>query len=129
MSRRALEYMLQMSAIQLKVLLNTACKVVDNARIFLLGDRCLQYSNGVRVVLVDVVLEEPSEEALPSVCCLNNLGRLSFVICLHPDLKLYYSQHDFTIFGWIYLNVNYFPAIMWKKKENKVNRGDFRAAV
>lgn len=71
MSRGALEDMLQMSAVQSKALLNAACKVVDNACTFLLGDRlnplsdgCLQCSNGARVTLVDVVLEEPPEEEI-----------------------------------------------------------------
>ena len=37
-SRKAVEYILQMSADQLKAPLNVACKVVDNACIFLLDD-------------------------------------------------------------------------------------------
>ena len=59
-----------MPAVQLKALMNTVCKIVDNACTFLPGDRlnllrdgCLQCSNGARVTKVDVVLEEhPKEE-------------------------------------------------------------------
>ncbi len=60
-----------MSAIQLKVLLNAAYQVIDNARIFLLDDRlnilsdgCFQCSNAARFVLEKVVLEEPPEEGI-----------------------------------------------------------------
>ena len=63
----------------------------------------------------------------PSVFCLNNLERLSFVKCLHTKvLLLHCPRYDFAIFGYIYLNVNYFLTIIWKEKENKVNRKDLR---
>ena len=52
--------------------------------------------------------------------CLNNLDRLSFIICLHTkDLLL----HGPRRIHYIWLN-KYFPAIIWKEKENKVNRDD-----
>ena len=63
--------MFQMSAVQLKALLNKACKVVDKVCTFLLGD-CLnlfsegylQYNNGSWVALIDFVLEEHSEKEI-----------------------------------------------------------------
>ena len=46
---------------------------------------------------------------LPSVSCLNNLERLSIVICLNTnDFLLHRPLRDFTIFSQIYQNVNYF---------------------
>ena len=64
MSGGAPEYMLQISAVQLKSLLNTACKVLDNACTFLLGHRvdllsdgCLSYSNGAG--LLGLMLRNP----------------------------------------------------------------------
>ena len=67
MSREALKYMLQMSTVELKVLLNVACKAVDNGS-FLIGDHlnllcndCFQCSYCARVSLID---EEPPEEEI-----------------------------------------------------------------
>ena len=71
MLRESLEYMLQMFAVQLKILLTAECKVVDNACTFLLGDHlnllsdsCFQCSNGMRVALVDFILEESPEKEI-----------------------------------------------------------------
>ena len=67
------------------------------------------------------------EIELPSLFCLNNLEKLSFLICLHPkDFLLHHPRHGFILFHWIYQNVNYFPGKIWKEKENKVNREDLR---
>ena len=59
-----------MFAVQMKTLLNAESKPVQNAGTFLQGDHlnflndgCLLFSNGVRVALVDVVLEETPKEA------------------------------------------------------------------
>ena len=38
------------------------------------------------------------------------------------SLLLHHRKHDFAIFYQIYQNDFYFPAIMWKEKDNKVNR-------
>ena len=46
MLRGAPEYMLQMPAVRLKAQLNVVSKVVDNAYIFLLGDRSNLHSDG-----------------------------------------------------------------------------------
>ena len=70
MSRRFLNYMLQMSTVLSKAFLNAACKVVDNTLTFLLcnglkflGNGCFQSCNSEWVILVNVVLEElPQEE-------------------------------------------------------------------
>ena len=62
------------------------------------------------------------EIEFPSVSYWNNFEKVSFVICLHTKDLLHHPRHDFTIFGWICHNVNYFPAIIWKEKKNKVNR-------
>ena len=45
-SRGVPEQRFQMPAVQLKALLNVACKVVDNACTFFLGDRLNLYSDG-----------------------------------------------------------------------------------
>ena len=67
MSKRNRKNVFQMSTIQLKALMNKVHKVVDNACTFFLGDHlnflsdgCLQCNNGMRIVLVDVVLEDSS---------------------------------------------------------------------
>ena len=58
---------------------------------------------------------------------MNNLKRYNFVICLlSNDLMLHRPRHDFATFGSIYENVDYFPAIVNMKKENKVNKEDLR---
>ena len=69
MSRRFLDYMLQMSTVLSKAFLNAACKVVDNTLTFLLcnglnflGNGCFQSCNSEWVILVNVVLEEPPQE-------------------------------------------------------------------
>ena len=63
------------------------------------------------------------EIKLPSVSCLYNLERLSFVICLQTkDLLHHHPRHDFIIFGQIYQIVNCFLTIIWKEKANKVSR-------
>ena len=58
-----------MSAFQLKAMLDTAWKVVDNAGLYFAcdclnfrSDGCRQCSNGGKFALVDIVLEEPLEE-------------------------------------------------------------------
>ena len=58
--------MLQMSAVQLKALLNAACKVADNMCIYFLGDylnlyseSCLQCIYYAWITLRDFVLELP----------------------------------------------------------------------
>ena len=57
-----------------------------------------------------------------SVFCLNNFEVISFVKCLYTKyLLVHRSKRDFAIIGWVYLNVNYFPEISWKEKENKIN--------
>ena len=62
---------------------------------------------------------------LPSLSCLNDLKRLSSVICFRTkDLLLHRPRYYFAIFVRIYLNVNYFSAIIWKGKEKKVNWED-----
>ena len=58
-----------------------------------------------------------------SVFYLNNLEIFSFIICR----LLHHARLDFTKFDQTYQNVNYFPAIIWKVKENKVNREDLRS--
>ena len=69
MFRGALEYVFQMSAVQLKTLLNAMGKVVDNAGTFLLSDCfnfligfCLQCCYSVNIDLIDIVLVQPPEE-------------------------------------------------------------------
>ena len=71
MSRRFLDYMLQMSTVLSKAFLNAACKVVDNMLAFLLcnglnflGNGCFQSCNSEWVILVNVVLEEPPQEEI-----------------------------------------------------------------
>ena len=98
MSREDLEYMLRISAVHLKALLNAACKVVDNTYTFLRSDRLnlfsdsyLQCSNGARVTSVDIVLEDPLEEEI-------NLERHSFVICRQTKQILLHLGDDFTVF-------------------------------
>ena len=59
---------------------------------------------------------------IPFVSCLKNLKRVTFIICLHTKQLFHYPRHDFAIFCWIYQNVDYFPAIIWKGKANKVFR-------
>ena len=57
MSRAALEYMPQMSAVQLKAQLSAVYKIVDNTGTFLCGDRLnllIQCSNGSCIAPVDV---------------------------------------------------------------------------
>ena len=63
--RGAWEYILQISTVQLKALLNAVCKGVQSMYTFLLGDHlnllndsCLQGNNRAKLFLVDVVLEE-----------------------------------------------------------------------
>ena len=97
--------MLQMCAVQLKPLLNAACKVVDNICTFPLGDHlnllndgCLQCNNGERINRLDVVFEQAPKENLPSVSCLNNL-ETTLEICLHTKDFLHRLRHYFAIFG------------------------------
>ena len=61
-----------------------------------------------------------TEIELPSVSGSNNLIGLTFLICLHPG-------DDFAIICRISQNINYFSAIMWKEKENKVNSEELRS--
>ena len=49
-------------------------------------------------------------------------------LCLCTNDLLHCLRHDFAIFGWICLTVNYFPTIIWIEKENKVNRADLRGS-
>ena len=113
MSGGTLKSLLQMSAVQLKALLNTVWKVVDNSCTFLLGDPRLRwwetccptiFRNAMRFKVLYQLEDLTSvwkcvEIELSSVSCLNNIERLSFMICLHTKYLLYYSsKHDFAIF-------------------------------
>ena len=61
-----------------------------------------------------------------NVLKLNFPQYLAWTILKDFDLLLHCPKHEFVIFGWIYQNVTYFLAIIWKEKENKVNREDQR---
>ena len=111
--------MLQISTVQLKALLNTVCKDIDNASRFLLSDRWLRwwatryptsFTSAVNFKVLDQLenltpLWKCVETRLPSVPCLNNPERLSLVICLHTkDLLLHLPSHDVPIFCLVYQN-------------------------
>ena len=107
---RTLEYMLQISPVQLKALLNVSCKVVNNTCTFLLGARlnllsdcwwgtcCSTIFTSFMSFKVLDQLENLTpvwkcvEIELPSLCSLNNLLRLSFVICLHAKDLLHHLK-------------------------------------
>ena len=149
MSRGAREYMLQMSTIQLKAEMNVACKVVDNMCTFLQGEILNLFSDvqwGGNLLSYDLHKCHRLQSSWPfwksdfslkmywnwtSFSILNNLDRLSFIICLHTkSLLLHRPMHDFTKFGWIYRNVNYFVTINQKKKGRIKSTGKiFEAAL
>ena len=141
MSRGPLENMHRMSAVQLKALLSVVCQVVDYVCTLPLGDLkprwwglcCATIFTSIMSIKVLDQLENLTrvwkyiEIEVPSLSFLNNLKRLSFGIYLHAkDLLFNCLRHDLAIFGWIYQNVTYFPVIIWKEEENKVNREDLR---
>ena len=113
MSRGALDNMLQMSAVQLKVPLNVACKVVDNVCIVLLGWVEIEmarnplpynFTNTLSFKVLDQLenlnpVWKCVEIELLSISCLNNLKRLSPIICLHIKDLLHCPKHDFDKFG------------------------------
>ena len=134
--------MLQRSDIQLKALLNAACNDVDNTCTVQLGDfRSIWWGINCPSIFTSVIcfkildhlknltsVWKCVEMELFSQSCLNNLERLNFIICLQTkDLLCHHPRHDLVIFGWIYQNVNYFSAIIWKEKKNKVNREDLNS--
>ena len=61
---------------------------------------------------------------LLSVSCMNNVKRLTFLLCLHiKDLMLHCSRHDFFIFGEKYQNGNYFLVTNLKQEREKNLQG------
>ena len=109
--KRALEYMLFMSAVQLKALLNAPGKVVDNECAISLGDWRFRWwrthhptiftsTTSFKVLNQLENLSKCVEIELPSVSRLNNTEKFRFIVYLYTkDLLLHHPRLDFVIFG------------------------------
>ena len=117
--------MLHLFAVQLKVLLNAACNVDITCAFIWWEILCHSiFTNAISSKVIDRLKNLSKRDAIEitSVSCLSNLERLCFERCHHIQY-LNRPSHDCAIFGWLYQNIYYFPAIIWlEKRTGQQNR-------